>query len=138
MTAAADAAAPDQWWDGRLFDRILLDAPCSGTGVIRRHPDIKALRRPEDITTAAHTQRRLLEALWPLLNPGGMLLYATCSILAAENQEQIGRFVDAHADAQELAIDRPWGHALAHGWQILPGENDMDGFYYARLIKQRR
>ena len=137
VTAAADAAAPDQWWDGRPFDRILLDAPCSGTGVIRRHPDIKALRRPEDITTAADTQHRLLHALWPLLNPGGMLLYATCSILAEENQEQIGRFVDAHADAQELAIDRPWGHALARGWQILPGEDDMDGFYYARLIKQR-
>lgn len=136
VTAAADAAAPDTWWDGRAFDRILLDAPCSGTGVIRRHPDIKALRRPEDITAGADTQRRLLDALWPLLKPGGMLLYSTCSILAEENQEQIGRFVDAHPDARDAAIDRPWGHALARGWQILPGEMNMDGFYYARLIKR--
>jgi len=135
-TAAADAVAPDQWWDGRPCDRILLDAPCSGTGVIRRHPDIKVLRRPEDISAAVDTQRRLLGALWSLLKPGGMLLYVTCSILAAENQDQIGDFIDTHPDAQEDAIDRPWGHALRHGWQILPGENDMDGFYYARLIKR--
>lgn len=135
-TAAVDATAPDRWWDGQPFDRILLDAPCSGTGVIRRHPDIKVLRRREDITAAADTQRRLLDALWPLLKPGGMLLYVTCSILAVENQEQIVRFIDTHPDAREAAIDRPWGHALPRGWQILPGETDMDGFYYARLIKQ--
>jgi 16S rRNA (cytosine967-C5)-methyltransferase len=137
VTVAADAAAPQLWWDGTPFDRILLDAPCSATGVIRRHPDIKVLRRPEDIGRAVEIQRRLLESLWSLLKPGGMLLYATCSILAEENERQIGRFVDTQPDAQEDSIDRPWGHSCRRGWQILPGDFDMDGFYYARLVKQR-
>ena len=132
---AGDASTPDAWWTGPLFDRILLDAPCSATGVIRRHPDIKWLRRPEDIGELVKLQAKILEALWHKLKPGGTLLYATCSVLPDENREQISRFLAAHNDAQWQAIvageteDAP-------GWQLLPGENNMDGFYYAKLIKQ--
>lgn len=136
-TLAADAAEPEAWWDGHPFDRILLDAPCSATGVIRRHPDIKALRRAEDITALADTQGRLLAALWPLLKPGGMLLYTTCSVLKEENQGRIEDFVRTQPDAQVDAFDAPWGHRLDPGRQLLPGEYDMDGFYYARLLKPR-
>jgi 16S rRNA (cytosine967-C5)-methyltransferase len=131
-----DAGRPEPWWDGRGFDRILLDAPCSATGVIRRHPDIKVLRRAEDIDTLAAQQRRILEALWPLLVPGGMLLYATCSILHAENTRQVEGFLRDHPDACERRIEAGWGHAGAHGLQLLPGENGMDGFFYARLDKR--
>lgn len=130
-----DAALPDAWWDGAPFDRILLDAPCSATGVIRRHPDIKFLRRPEDIDALAQTQTRLLEALWPLLKPGGMLLYATCSILPQENERRITRFLAAHADAAEQVIGAEWGRPVSAGRQILPGEDNMDGFFYARIQK---
>lgn len=136
-TVVADAVTPAQWWDGHPFDRILLDAPCSASGVIRRHPDIKVLRRREDIGSLVETQRRLLHALWPLLTPGGLLLYVTCSILNAENQDQIKSFVEAHPDARPVRPEWPWGHTLDPGWQVLPGEDGMDGFYYARLIKQR-
>ncbi|GAB4300757.1 MAG: 16S rRNA (cytosine(967)-C(5))-methyltransferase RsmB [Thiohalomonadaceae bacterium] len=132
---AGDAGDPSAWWDGRPFDRILLDAPCSGSGVIRRHPDIKALRRAEDITTLAAQQARLLRALWPLLAPGGILVYATCSILTAENAGQVTAFLRDEAQAQELPITASWGRAVAAGRQILPGENGMDGFYYAVLRK---
>lgn len=130
-----DAGAPQTWWDGEPFDRILLDAPCSGSGVIRRHPDIKLLRQPADIVSLAQGQRRLLDALWPLLAPGGILLYATCSVLPVENRDNLAAFLAAHADAVELRIDAAWGHAQTPGRQILPGETDMDGFYYARLVK---
>jgi len=91
-TQAADAADTTSWWDGKLFDRILLDAPCSGTGVIRRHPNIKLCRLESDIAALAQTQQQLLNALWPLLNPGGRLLYTTCSILPEENQENIAEY----------------------------------------------
>lgn len=131
-----DAALPDAWWDGAPFDRILLDAPCSATGVIRRHPDIKLLRRPEDISALAQTQTRLLEALWPLLKPGGMLLYATCSILPQENEQQMTRFLAGHADAAEQVIGAAWGRPVSAGRQILPGEDNMDGFFYACVQKQ--
>lgn len=131
----ADATAPEQWWDGRTFDRILLDAPCSATGVIRRHPDIKLLRRPDDIAQLQAVQRRILQAIWPLLAVGGILLYATCSILRRENDEQITHFLRGHEEAREIPIDAPWGHALAVGRQILTGEEEMDGFYYARIGK---
>lgn len=130
-----DAGDPSAWWDGRPFDRILLDAPCSGCGVIRRHPDIKTLRRAEDITTLAAQQARLLRALWPLLAPGGILVYATCSILTAENAGQVTAFLREKTQAQELPITAAWGQAVAAGRQILPGENGMDGFYYAVLRK---
>lgn len=131
----ADAAQPDAWWDGRAFDRILLDAPCSATGVIRRHPDIKYLRRRDDIDAVAGQQRRLLESLWPLLGSGGMLLYATCSVLAEENVTPIEQFLRSRDDVVERRIEAAWGHQCAAGRQILPGEDDMDGFYYACLQK---
>lgn len=131
-----DAALPDAWWDGAPFDRILLDAPCSATGVIRRHPDIKILRRPEDIDALAQTQTRILEALWPLLKPGGMLLYATCSILPQENEQRITRFLAGHADAAEQVTGAAWGRPVSAGRQILPGEDDMDGFFYSCVQKQ--
>ncbi len=131
-----DAACPETWWDRRLFDRILLDAPCSATGVIRRHPDIKHLRRREDIAHLTHRQGALLAALWPLLAPGGLLLYATCSVLPAENQHQIERFMGKTRDAAEHGIHAAWGMELSCGRQILPGEAAMDGFYYALLQKR--
>jgi 16S rRNA (cytosine967-C5)-methyltransferase len=135
-TICGDAATPEQWWNGELFDRILLDAPCSGSGVIRRHPDIKRLRRAEDIAALAELQRRILNALWPLLKPGGMLLYVTCSIFPVENDEQITGFLDLHQDAVGSKIAASWGHELKAGRQILPGEHNMDGFYFASIYKQ--
>lgn len=129
-----DAAQPEQWWDGQPFDRILLDAPCSGTGVIRRHPDIKWLRNAADIGTLAATQQQILDALWLLLKNGGTLLYATCSILKAENSEQISAFLQRHDDAVLDPIAAASGSEP--GWQLLPGQQDMDGFYYARLRKE--
>ncbi len=131
----ADARYPDTWWDGTLYDRILLDAPCSATGVIRRHPDIKLLRTPDEIDTAARLQGELLQALWPLLKSGGKLLYVTCSVLSCENDQQIGRFINDHHDAHVQPITANWGKSLNHGRQILPGTDDMDGFYYALLCK---
>lgn len=133
---AGDGANPAAWWDGCLFDRILLDAPCSATGVIRRHPDIKLLRQPEDIESLSRTQQRMLRAVWPLLAPGGSLVYATCSILKRENEDQVEAFLATHADAFELPIDASWGVAAVHGRQILTGDSGMDGFYYARIGKK--
>ncbi len=128
-----DAAKPQSWWDGQLFDRILLDAPCSALGVIRRHPDIKLLRRAEDIKPLHALQKNILHAVWPLLAPGGIMLYATCSILKQENEQQIEAFLAEHPDAVELPVDVNWGVAGSHGRQIMTGELGMDGFYYARL-----
>jgi 16S rRNA (cytosine967-C5)-methyltransferase len=133
---AGDATEPTKWWDGVPFDRILVDAPCSSTGVIRRHPDIKMLRRPQDIPALTRLQGRLLEALWPLLRPGGCLVYCTCSILPEENEQVVQGFLAAHADASEQAIDAGWGHTRVVGRQVLPGEHQMDGFYYARVEKR--
>lgn len=130
-----DAARPADWWDGQPFDRILLDAPCSATGVIRRHPDIKFHRRPSDIPRLSATQHAMLLALWPLLKPGGTLLYATCSILPAENRQQVEAFLAATPEARHVPLTANWGHTLSTGQQILPGEDEMDGFYYARLVK---
>jgi 16S rRNA (cytosine967-C5)-methyltransferase len=132
----ADASQPETWWDGSPFDRILLDVPCSGSGVIRRHPDIKYLRQPSDITGLAAQQKRLLEALWPLLKQGGKLLYVTCSVFAEENHLQIQDFLATQPDACETKLAVKWGHALPYGRQILPGESEMDGFYYACLSKK--
>ncbi len=131
-----DASRPQGWWDGVPFDRILLDAPCSGTGVIRRHPDIKVLRRATDIDLLTQRQQALLEALWPLLKPGGILLYATCSVLPRENSDRIVRFLAAHPDAVHRTIDAPWGREQPAGRQILCGEEGMDGFYYACVAKR--
>ena len=131
-----DAGNPVAWWDGQPFDRILLDAPCSGTGVIRRHPDIKVLRRPEDIDAMANRQGVMLHALWPLLARGGRLLYATCSVLPRENETVIGSFLTDHADAAAVGIGATWGRPAGHGRQILPGDDAMDGFFYAALAKR--
>lgn len=133
-----DARQPADWWDGVPYDRILLDAPCSATGVIRRHPDIKLLRRDSDIGLLASQQWTLLTSLWPLLRPGGRLLYATCSVLRQENEQVITRFLSTQTDAEEQPIVASWGRRLAHGRQILPGEIGMDGFYYALLLKRDR
>lgn len=130
---AADAARPASWWDGRAFDRILLDAPCTATGVIRRHPDIKLLRREADVAQTARTQAALLRALWPTLAPGGLLLYATCSVLKAENEQQVAAFLAATPDARERVIAQPWGEPRPHGRQLLPGATD--GFYLALIEK---
>lgn len=131
----ADALTPTDWWDGRPFDRILVDAPCSATGVIRRHPDIKVLRQPSDIDELCRTQLHILAAAWSMLAKGGQLLYATCSVLRAENEETIARFLCDHADACEAVIHADWGMPASHGRQILTGMANMDGFYYARLAK---
>ncbi|MDF9392465.1 MULTISPECIES: 16S rRNA (cytosine(967)-C(5))-methyltransferase RsmB [Methylococcus] len=132
---AGDARAPESWWDGCPFDRILLDAPCSATGVIRRHPDIKLLRQARDLDTLNELQAAILAAAWPLLKPGGTLVYATCSVIRAENDLQMKRFLETHADAAELPPTADWGIPLRHGRQILTGESGMDGFFYARLRK---
>jgi 16S rRNA (cytosine967-C5)-methyltransferase len=127
---AADATRPEDWWDGQPFDRILIDAPCSATGVIRRHPDIRWLRKPDDIKALVSTQRSLLDALWPLLVPGGILVYATCSLLREENERQATSFVERHGQI-EVIEQLGWpGRARGPGHQILPGEAGMDGFYY--------
>lgn len=131
-----DAACPTDWWQGPQFDRILLDAPCSATGVIRRHPDIKWLRRDRDIAQLAELQRRILDASWQQLKPGGTLLYATCSILPEENCEQISAFLSRQLDAELIPLhDQP--NNTQPGWQLLPGDDHMDGFYYAKLYKRR-
>ena len=136
-----DASKPGEWWNGVPFDAILLDAPCSATGVIRRHPDIKLLRRASDIDDLSGRQERILAALWPLLAPGGRLLYVTCSVLAAENDEVGRRFLGAHDDAVEDTVlpnnnIRDLMRNKACGYQILPGTADMDGFYYACFVKK--
>jgi len=133
---AENAIQTEKWWDGEGFDRILLDAPCSGTGVIRRHPDIKLLRETDDILVSAQRQRQLLEALWPLLKPGGHLLYATCSILPQENALLLEEFVAAHPEAEEYALPDTWGQSVSIGRQLLPGQDNLDGFYYGRVKKR--
>lgn len=130
-----DAAAPDGDWAGERYDRILLDAPCSATGVIRRHPDIKWLRRDSDIDKLSSLQGRMLDALWPLLVPGGILLYATCSLLPEENEGQVRAFLTRRGDARALPLDAPRGMQRAFGRQTLPTEAGPDGFYYAALEK---
>jgi len=132
ITIAGDASAPEQWWDGVPFDKILLDAPCSGTGVIRRHPDIKWLRKASDIDALVLLQRQILKKVWSLLKPGGTLLYATCSILPEENTEQIQHFIENNSDVKQVKT-----HPASSNmdWQILPNDQAMDGFYYAKLIK---
>ena len=137
---AADASKPSKWWDGRSFDAILLDAPCSATGVIRRHPDIKSLRRPGDIEALSSRQTALLDALWALLAKGGRLVYATCSVLAAENDETVGAFLGRTDNAQEDEVLQDYNirdlmRDKACGHQILPGTAGLDGFYYASLVK---
>lgn len=128
-----DASQPDDWWDGEQFDRILLDVPCSATGVIRRHPDIKWLRRASDIEDLALIQRKILNNIWPLLKAGGTLLYATCSVLPAENRNQVAAFLAEHTDAQLVPLHSE-DTETTPGMQLLPGTTD--GFYYAKLFKK--
>ena len=135
-----DASKPGEWWDKELFAAILLDAPCSATGVIRRHPDIKHLRRETDIAALATTQIEMLTALWSTLKVGGRLLYVTCSVLAAENDRVVARFLDANDDAREADVlqnnnIRDLMRHKACGYQVLPGTSGMDGFYFACLEK---
>ncbi len=139
-TAAADAGDTAAWWDGRPFDAILLDAPCSASGIVRRHPDVRWLRRASDIAVLAQTQTRLLDALWPTLRPGGRLLYCTCSVFKAEGQDQIDAFLQRHGDAVVPMEPVAPGHLLP-----LPDNEDdpsshhagasADGFFYSLLTK---
>lgn len=137
----ADASDLSAWWDGRPFDRVLLDAPCSASGVIRRHPDIKHLRRPGDIDALSSLQASLIEAAWDVLVPGGRLLYVTCSVLRAENDLVIGDFLDRHRDAQAKHV-LPNNNIQAlmvpcdHGFQVLPGSGGLDGFYFACIDRR--
>lgn len=137
---AADAAEPAAWWDGVAFDAILLDAPCSATGIIRRQPDVLLHRRASDVAALAALQARLLDALWSTLAPGGVLVYATCSILKQENQAQVTAFLARTADAVVDPLDDGFGRGVevdgvVAGRQRLPGEDGMDGFFIARLLK---
>ncbi|MGF6692398.1 16S rRNA (cytosine967-C5)-methyltransferase [Metapseudomonas resinovorans] len=132
---AADGRDTASWWDGKPFQRILLDAPCSATGVIRRHPDIKLTRKEEDIGALAKLQGELLDALWQTLEVGGVLLYATCSTLPPENSDNIAAFLARTPGARELDIPGPFGLKQPHGRQLLAQEDSHDGFYYAKLVK---
>lgn len=139
---AGDASMPATWWDGRPFDAILLDAPCTASGIVRRHPDVRWLRRPSDVPALAATQARLLDALWPLLVPGGRLLYCTCSVFKAEGQEQIDAFLQRQADASRVVDPPSPGHLLPLPDNQPPAENPgsaawADGFFYALLQKNR-
>ena len=133
---AADAADTNHWWNGQAFDRILIDAPCTGSGVIRRHPDIKLLRHPEDIDTLASKQQALLDNLWPLLKADGLMVYTTCSAFKKENEQQIEAFLQRHPDAEEVKLSSTPATARPFGYQRLPGDDVMDGFYYACLRRK--
>ncbi|MGH8030777.1 MAG: 16S rRNA (cytosine(967)-C(5))-methyltransferase RsmB [Luteimonas sp.] len=133
---AADAGDVAAWWDGKPFDAVLLDAPCTATGIVRRQPDVLLHRRASDLATAVALQRRLLDAAWRVLGDGGVLLYATCSILAAENAEQLDAFLARTPDAIAEPLDETFGRIAGAGRQRLPGEDGMDGFFYARVRKR--
>jgi 16S rRNA (cytosine967-C5)-methyltransferase len=130
-----DAGTPPEALAGERFDRILVDAPCSASGVIRRHPDVKTLRRAADLESLATQQLRILTGLWPLLQPGGVLLYVTCSIFNEENDDVVQRFMAQQADAREQALGVDWGEATRHGRQVLPDRSGPDGLYFALLAK---
>jgi 16S rRNA (cytosine967-C5)-methyltransferase len=131
-----DAASPGSWFSGNDYDCILADVPCSASGVMRRHPDIKLLRRESDIMPLLAQQRKILDALWRLLKPGGRMLYSTCSIFKDENEVQVAKFLQRHPDCTEIATaDAAWGESRPQGRQILTGRDNMDGFYYALLTK---
>jgi 16S rRNA (cytosine967-C5)-methyltransferase len=131
----ADAADIDDWWDGKPYDRILLDAPCSASGVVRRHPDIKWLLQKDSFAALAEQQLKLLTNLWQVLAPGGVCCYATCSVFEDENENIIRQFVSQTDDCEVKPAPFEWGQALEYGRQILPGDHNMDGFYYCCLQK---
>ena len=132
---AADGRDLDAWWDGQPFDRILLDAPCSATGVIRRHPDIKLTRQPDDIAALAALQGELLDQVWRTLAVGGILVYATCSVLPQENTQVIEAFLARQSGARQLPVTGSYGLEQPGGRQLLPQPNGHDGFYLAKLLK---
>lgn len=132
----ADAADTQAWWDGQFFDRILLDAPCSAMGVLRRHPDIRFVRHQEKIQELSGLQLSLLEKLWPTLKSGGVLLYATCSSLKQENEQIIAQFLSRQPDCEEVPLESTFGINALHGRQLLPIEGGHDGFYYCLLGKK--
>jgi 16S rRNA (cytosine967-C5)-methyltransferase len=132
-----DAGDLSAWWDGRPFDRVMIDAPCSATGVIRRRPDVRLHRRAADIDALVAQQERILAACWKTLAPGGRLLYVTCSLLRRENEGVVGDFLASHPDASALPLSLPAGRPAKIGWQVLPGDGDLDGMYYALLEKSR-
>ncbi len=132
----ADGTCTDQWWDGRLFDRILIDAPCTGSGVIRRHPDIKHHRRATDLIQLCRIQSKLLDALWPLLVSGGKLMYVTCSVFPEENESQIGDFLARHSQVEVLPVSAPVGLDRTIGRQTLNGVDGLDGFFFTLLRKR--
>lgn len=131
----ADVGDIDTWWDGTAFDKILFDAPCSATGVIRRNPDIKLHRTPDDIKQLSQLQLQLLHQLWTTLKPNGQLLYATCSVLPEENEQVVAAFCQQQVNAKHLRIDANWGIERAFGRQLFPQKNGHDGFFYALLTK---
>lgn len=133
-----DVLKPSGWWDGHAFDRILLDAPCTATGILRRQPDIRLLRRPDDVTRMAALQSRMLDALWHCLAPGGRLLYTTCSVLPAENADQVTAFLARHPDARLSGVVTMTDNVAATGYQQLPEDGGPDGFFYAPLVKLPR
>jgi 16S rRNA (cytosine967-C5)-methyltransferase len=138
QVVTGDAGTPSDWWDGRPFDRILADVPCTASGIVRRHPDAKWLRRKSDLADLAGLQRRILNALWPLLAPGGLLLYATCSVFAGENEQRVGEFLAETPGAlrETIRFDAEIPH---DGGQLLPSgkgaRHNQDGFFYALLRK---
>ena len=136
----ADASRPADWWNGEQFDIVLIDAPCSGSGVIRRQPDIKLLRKGEDVAELATLQHKMMDSLWPLVKPGGKLLYVTCSIFRQENDKQMRQFLSRHENVREVALQPYLSASLPQysvdpGWQVLTGTLAMDGFYYCLLEK---
>ncbi|MDR7332561.1 16S rRNA (cytosine(967)-C(5))-methyltransferase RsmB [Roseateles asaccharophilus] len=134
---AADARQTATWWDGQPFDAILLDAPCSASGIVRRHPDVRWLRRPDDITALARIQAELLDALWPLLAPGGRLVYATCSVFRAEGQAQLDAFLQRHPEAKAHDVPGFTGHLLPLVDNAQQPQPPLDGFFYAMLTNEK-
>ena len=135
-TLCADVNSLSTWWDGKKFDRILLDAPCSATGVVRRHPDIKLLGTPENVLSLQKNQQKLLSSLWPCLKKGGLLLYTTCSLLRQENEFIIDEFLQCTDNAKYEGVAADWGVECRYGRQLLTGANDgPDGFFYSLLRK---
>ncbi len=131
-----DATTPKAWYQGEKYDKILLDVPCSATGVVRRNPDIKLLRQPEHLKQLTQLQQQILKQMAPLVKVGGQMLYATCSVFRSENERQVKKFLQQHPHFQAVPMELPGSENCLYGQQIITGTNDMDGFYYCLLVKQ--